>query len=120
MKGEVVPQVIKSEFVVGAVSDVGKVGFIPLHRPQKFLENLKAAEHISLLVEFALVFPCGVFLGVSRVINKSRVVDETADAEPQKIINLPHPSRVTFGKIVVYGNHVNAPTGKGIQVNRGG
>ena len=33
---------------------------------------------------------------------------DTADSQPQRVINLPHPNGVSSGKIIVNGHHMDA------------
>ena len=43
-----------------------------------------------------------------------QVMDDQADGEAQEAVDLAHPLRVTLGKVVVYGDNMNAFSGEGI------
>ena len=66
----------------------------------------------------SLVVVVGVF--VFGVVDKAGVVNNYAGAHAQSVIELPHPATMKLSQIVVDGNHVDAPTGQSIQIDRGG
>jgi len=80
LQGElhVVPQVVEAELVVGAVGDVGGIGFAPL----------------------VVVQP----------------VNDDADGEAEKLVEPPHPLRVTPCQVVVHRDNMDPPAGKAVQV----
>ena len=43
-----------------------------------------------------------------------QVMDDQADGEAQEAVDLAHPLRVTLGKVVVYGDNMNAFSGEGV------
>ena len=94
-EGHVVAQVIEAELVVGAVGNVGQVSLGAGYRAQK---GQPAA-------------------GDFRIVDKGGIVLETAHAQPQSVIDRPHPHRVAAGQVVVDGDHVNAAAGQRIGVH---
>ena len=50
-----------------------------------------------------------------RIIKIARFMIDTADGQPQCVINLPHPNGVSSGKIIVDGHHMNALAGNGVE-----
>ena len=63
----IIPQIIKSQLIVGHIGDIAAVRFLPLFR--------------------------------------GHAVEHHAHGEPQELMNLSHPLRITLGQIVVDGNH---------------
>ncbi len=47
-------------------------------------------------------------------------MDNDPDCEPEEFIDLTHPFRITFGKVIVYGNDMHAFAFERIQVCRQG
>jgi len=43
---------------------------------------------------------------------------EDPDAEPQRVVNRPHPLRVTLGEVVVDRDDVHAPAGQRVEIRR--
>ena len=96
----IVPQIIKTEFVIGAIQHVGLVGLLAGDLAQGF-------------------HPIGGH-GNLRVVPEGAIVLEAADTQPQAVVDGAHPYRVAAGQVVVNRYHVDAPTGQGIQVHRQG
>src|SRR3989338_9542164 len=55
---------------------------------------------------------------MSTVVYITSFVVGTADRQTQRVINLPHPNRVSSGKIVVDGYHVDTLAGNGVKIRR--
>ena len=93
--GHVVAQVVEAEFVVGAVGDVGVVGFLPQHHAKLVLVFLGRG--------FAQVDEEGFFavLGAGSHL-------QHADGEAEQVVDGGHPAGVAAGQVVVHGDEVHA------------
>src|SRR5579884_2867817 len=96
----VVAQVVEAELVVGPVGDVAAVGVAPLDGPQ---------------VQKAVVLR-----DVGGIEAEARVVDDRAHAEPEVVVDGPHPLHVAPGEVVVDRDEVRAPARERVQVKREG
>ncbi len=92
----VVPQVVEAELVVGAVGDVGLVGFPTAHRPQVL---------IALIVGH-----------VVRVEEEGRLVLDNPHREPQEMVDGPHPLGVALGQVIVDGDQVTPLAFQSVEV----
>ena len=73
----VVAQVVEAELVVGAIGNVGGIGFLAADRP----EVQQPAVGV-------------VFIDKLRVEDERRVVDDDAGPQPQLVVDRPHPAAV--------------------------
>ncbi len=96
----VIAQVIKAVLVIGAVSNVGTVGILAAYRPQR--------THARIVVRFIIK---------SGIINMRLVVGNYSRREPQKVVDLSHPSAVQRGQVVIYGNNMHTLTRKRIKIH---
>src|SRR3989344_2478014 len=55
---------------------------------------------------------------MSTVIYIAGFVIGTTDRQSQRVVNLPHPNRVSSGKIIVDGYHMDAFAGNGVKIRR--
>ena len=97
-EGHIVAQVVEAELVVGAVGNVGAIGFGSGDWPQ---EGQLSVGHF-------------------RVVQKGGVVLQTADTQAEGVVDGTHPHRIAAGEVVVDGDHVNAVAGQGVSVDRQG
>ena len=95
-EAHVVAQVVEPELVVGAVGDVGMVGLAPRAGPERGEPNVRRRE--------------------GRVVEVLDLVLDHADAEPERVVDGPHPLGVTPGQVVVDGDDVGAERGQRVQV----
>jgi hypothetical protein len=78
----VVAQIVEAVFVIGAVGDVARIGFLALG-----------------IVE---------------------AMDDHADREPEKIVDLPHPFAIAAGEIVIDRDDMDALAGQRVEIDRKG
>ena len=45
---------------------------------------------------------------------------DTADSQPQRVVNLPHPNGVSSGKVIIDGHHMDALAGNSVEIRRQG
>ena len=97
----VVTEIVKAEFVVRSVGDVGEISVFTGRRAE-------VAKTFVVMFLVIIVF----------VIDKGSVVDDDANRKPKKIINWAVPTSVALGKIVVHGDDVDTATGQSVQNGR--
>ena len=100
LKRHVVPQVVKTKLVVGAVGDVGLV-------------CLGAANRLKML------HPVGDLSDLG-VVEQGVVVLKATHRQAQGVVDGTHPHRVPAGQVVVDRDHVNALSAEGVHVHREG
>ncbi len=101
----VVAQVVEAELGVGAVGDIGCVGFHAVHQ-----------------AHLVLVFVRGLFLRVVQesllaVLGGSRHLQD-ADRQAKEMVNGAHPAGITAGQVIVDRHQVDPATGQRVQVER--
>src|SRR5581483_3230695 len=102
VESHVVAQVVEGELRVGRVRDVGLVRLALAHGAQVLEARIGVC-----LVDV---------LGVVQV--RGRVAHVHADAEPEQVVDGPHPARVTAGQVVVDRDEVRALPRQCVQVQR--
>src|SRR3989338_8297752 len=55
---------------------------------------------------------------MSTVIYIAGFVIGTTDRQSQRVVNLPHPNRISSGKIIVDGYHMDTFAGNGVKIRR--
>ncbi len=95
--------------MISAIDDIRLIGFLAWNWPQKFIENFKSAQNVSLLIKRVGAFI--YFFGVSGVVNVAIVMDKTADFQSQKIINLAHPNSIAASQVIVDRDDMDAFAG---------
>ena len=73
---------------------------------------------VAQVIEAQLVIcAVGDIGGIGRAaLLRGQIVDDEADGQPQKTVDLAHPLRVALGEIIVDRDDVHAPSGQRIQV----
>src|SRR3990167_4175553 len=79
---------------------------------------MKSASNVSFFVYFIIALARPHRTSMSVVVKIAGFVVGTADRQTQRIINLPHPNRISSGKIVVDGYHMDALAGNGVKIRR--
>ena len=111
-------QVVKAEFVVGTVGEVGGVrlragaGAQPPEVPQR------GAAGALLLTDLVLRLALGGVVG--RVVEVGRIVLQDAHAQAQAVIEGAHPAGVAPGQVVIDGYQMAAIALQGVEVQRQG
>ena len=96
-QGHIVAQVVKAEFVVGAVENVGAVGIGAGHRDEAGVAALAGVGQLG-------------------VVAVGGIVLEAADGEAEEVIDRAHPDGVAAGEVVVDGDDVDGVAGEGVEV----
>jgi len=100
----VIPQVIETELVVGAIGDVGAVGFAPRDRAQVLIAVVIGSV-VGVVDKRSLVRPSGTRL-------------DHAHAHAQSIVDRAHPLDAVLGQVVVGCHEVSALASERVQVKR--
>ncbi len=103
----VVAQVVEAELAVGAVGDIGGIGFGARHHPQLVL---------VFVGRFALQVDQESFLAVLG----ARCHLQHAHAQSEQVVDGRHPAGVAPRQVVVDRDQVGAFAGQGVQVQRQG
>ncbi len=103
----VVSEVVKSEFVVGSVGDVARVGF-PADAGAE-VEVARVSEFVAArLIDVAAAELVGLF---------ALTLDDS-DTEAEEVVNRTHPDGVASGEVVVDGNEVGTASGECVEDQR--
>ncbi len=100
----VVAQIVEAELVVGAVENVGPVRLGALDR--------------SPVVEAIVAVRRGILEG--GIVDAAELVADHTDADPERVVDRPHPTAAEAREIVVGGDEVDALAGERVEVERQG
>ena len=105
--GNVVAQIIETEFIVGAISHVGGISLAPGHHTHVVAVLLR-----------------GLMLGIKqkghlRVVGTPGVL-QNADLHAEQVEDWPHPFSIAARQVIVDRHQMRAPAGECVQIERQG
>ena len=115
----VVAEIIKTEFVVGAVGDIALVRFLPRAWTQVFIFHFERTGSVAFRVLRTTLIVFFRFTAIRRVIHKCRalMLNDT-DRKTERMVNLPHPHGVAAGQIIVHRHEMRARSRERVEIER--
>ena len=105
--GQVIPQVVKAKFRVGAVGNIRLVGSLARHHHQLVLVFVRGFFGQIHQESVAAIFGAGSHL-------------QYPDGQTEGVVDRRHPAGIAAGQVIIDGDQVGSQASQGVQVKRQG